>query len=152
VTEYIPLIQSIAARFPGDDEAESEGYLVLCELTASHAQLAGPEFVKLLRESVKNRLLDRRKRQRSERRAGLAGGTGDLDALPRDLRKSLAERLSESDLPEMRIVLARWADGMSWRDLAAEYFPGQHWKTVMRQWQPMLDDIAAEVRRVTTAE
>ena len=142
MTEYIPLVQSIAARFPGDAEAESEGYLVLCELAAK-----GPIIEAHLIRAVKCQLMDRRKRRCLEHRRGLAGGAADLDALPTET----LDDLPDSDRVDVQVMVARLAYGQTWEEIAESVFPGRGVESVRREWGPVIAETVEGARRATAA-
>lgn len=149
MTQFIPLAQRIALGFPGDDEAESEAYLVLCELAA-----AGPVIESHAVTAIRHRLLDRKRRQTAERSVGLAGGCDSLDRVPArsGAARSLYEKAATCPMLDVRVMVARWADGRSWDEIAAEFFPGRGVESVRREWKPRLVEAQREVAEYEAAQ
>lgn len=139
ITDLMPLARRIARQFKGDDEAESEAYLVLCEL------VNGDPTEAYLTQAIRNRLRDRQRRRLAEQRAGLAGGCASLDKLAAG-RSSLYERLAKGADKDTAVMLARWAEGRTWKEIQEEFYPGRHWQSVRREWDRRLTDLAAEVQ------
>lgn len=145
VADLMPLARQIAKRFAGDDEAESEAYLVLCELARDKSGLPVDEFRKLATKVIRDRLVDRRRRRLAEQRAGLSGGCSMLHKLEAD-KPSLYERLAANADKDTLVMLARWAEGRTWQEIQEEFYPDKSWRTVQEQWSKRLANLAAEVQ------
>lgn len=139
VTEQMPLARRIARQFPGDDEAESEAYLVLCELAD------GDHTEAYVAQTIRNRLRDRRRRRLAEYQAGLAGGCASGGKLVAE-RPSLYERLAKGADLDTAVMLARWAEGRTWKEIQTEFYPDRSVDAVKKEWSKRLADLAAEVQ------